>query len=300
MVRRLLELGAKVNVADNFSRGDSVVENAYYSKRRNDVTDPEHCREMFEGVDIVFNLAATVAGVLHNMNHHHDMFYENVKIQTVPVAVAEEVGIEHFLQVSSVCVYAPNFLDPAQEANGDRGLPHKANWGYAWAKRMGERMLEISEIPHGVIVRPSNIYGPGDYFDDKAHVIPALIKRAYDPEPLEVYGRPDTKREFLYVEDAAEGMLYAMAFGKSKEAYNIGTDGDTQVTLQNLVSTILELTGHPDKEVTFLTDKGGGDPTRRSDERKMSDSTGWTYSMPLEQGLEETVRWYENTRNNVG
>lgn len=292
LVRRLIELGARVTVMDNYSRGDSVVDGAQYMSRHNDAAKLGSCIDAFKGQDAVFNLAAAVAGVMHNMGHHHQMFLSNIGVQTVPLAAAELAGVEHFLQVSSVCVYAPEHLDPAQELNGAKSLPHKANWGYAWSKRMGERMLEISNLPRAIIVRPSNIYGPGDYFDERAHVIPALIKRAYEEGPLEVYGDPNIKREFLYVEDAAEGMIHALASGENKQAYNLGTNGETQITLSNLVGMILEITGNLNKEVTFVKGRGGGDPTRHSDATKMSDVTGWTYSTPLRLGLEKTVEWY--------
>lgn len=299
LVRRLIELGADVSVVDTGERGTSHVEGARYASfQRSDVSNGYLCEKAFENHEVVFNLAAEVAGVLHNESHHSEMYHANSRVQTVPLAVAEYLGIEHFLQVSTVCVYAPEHLDPAQEANGSLSYPHKANWGYAWAKRMGERMLEISSIPHAVIVRPSNIYGPGDYFDDKAHVIPALIKRAYHDGPLEVFGDPNIKREFLYVEDAAEAMIHAMWRGENKEAYNAGTDGDTQVTLSTLVGMILDITGNLNKEVIFNKNKGGGDPVRRSDGTKMRDVTGWEYSVGLREGLERTVAWYETTRNN--
>lgn len=288
---------SQVTVMDDFSRGKKEIDGVtYYPK--GDVTKHNHTRIAFETQDIVFNLAATVAGVLYNTNHHHEMFLSNVEVQTIPVAIAEAVGVEHFLQVSSVCVYAPEYLDPAEERNGHKGEPHPANWGYAWAKRMGERMVESCKIPHAVIVRPSNVFGSGDYYDNRAHVIPALIKRSYEDGPLVVYGSPNIKREFIHAMDVAEGMIHAMAFGEDKEAYNIGTGGETQITLNNLVGLILQATGFLDKEVIFDESRGGGDPVRRSDARKTQDVTGWKYKMGLRKGIVEQVRFYEIARNN--
>ena len=118
------------------------------------------------------------------------MYYSNIRVLTVPVAVADDVRVPVFLQTSSVCVYAPEHNSPCDECCGMMGTPHPANAGYAEAKRDGERVaLWADNIQKVVIVRPSNIAGPGDYFDDMAHVVPAFVKRAfYNQSEFMLYG----------------------------------------------------------------------------------------------------------------
>lgn len=305
LVRQLLELGAEVTVIDDFSRGKSKVEGARYLV--GDASRAFALNYAFRGlavrgkpVDVVFNLAAAVAGVLHNMGHQHEMFHSNIALQTVPVAVADELGIPHFLQVSSVCVYAPEHNEGAQEQNGMLGDPHPANGGYAWAKRLGERAVLWSGLSHAVIVRPSNIYGPGDYFDERAHVIPALIRRAYETEPggmMKVYGDPGIVREFIYVDDAARGMLHALAYGRDKEAYNLGWDGLDAITIGGLADAVIEHTNRP-IDAVFSPKEGGGDPRRWSDGGKAKRELDFRPRTNIQHGLQRTIEWYETTHRN--
>lgn len=301
LVSKLLEWGVTVYVMDDASRGSTKVDGAHYIVA--DATKETSCLWAFrrfstseEPVDIVFNLAASVAGVLHNMNHHHQMFLDNVQLQTVPLKVAEFLNIPYFLQVSSVCVYAPEYNAPSQEEQGLLGDPHPANGGYAWSKRMGEKMLSLSSIKNRIAVRPSNIYGIGDYFDDRAHVIPALIKRAYEPgDEMVVYGDPSVTREFIYAEDAARGMAYALAKGQDGEVYNVGRNGD-DISIGALAELILEISGQ-NKRIVFDGTQGGGDERRYSNSEKLM-NLGWNPTIGLEEGLIRTIRWYETTHLN--
>jgi nucleoside-diphosphate-sugar epimerase len=300
LVERLIELGAEVVVLDNMSRGKNVIEGASYVP--GDASLDSSCRYAFnhmrvrgEPVDIVFNLAASVAGVLHNMNHHHEMFHQNIGLQTMPVMAAEYVGVKTFVQVSSVCVYDPEYNHPSVEENGSLGEPHAANAGYAWAKRMGEQAIFWSNIKRGIVVRPSNIFGPRDYFDSKAHVIPAVIKRFVDLPVVNMYGPKDTVREFIYVTDVVEGMLAAAEHGADKGVYNLGVnDDDNTVTMEELADIIAGQLGDEDKAIVYHEDKGGGDPLRWSDSDLAHDELGWLAKVNLIEGIEETIQWYQN------
>jgi GDP-L-fucose synthase len=237
----------------------------------------------------VFNLAANVANVQYNQSHHNEMFYSNIRLQTIPVMICEALySISHYLQVSSACVYntAPAFEDDVG------GIPIGANAGYSWAKRMGERAVQWSTLDHAVIVRPSNIYGPGDWYDDKAHVIPKLIK-GYLNGTAKRYDRY-TYREFLYVKDAVEGMMYALEHGKHKEVYNLGTGGETAISTIDLHKLIAEITEKPLAEL-IETDFDPGDEERYSNCDKLI-YLGWKYKTSLEDGIKRTVEAYLETR----
>ena len=301
LVRKLVNVGSDVYVIDDLSRGSAKVEGAKYIL--GDASSPHTCEWAFRGFSLksepvwaVFNLAASVAGVLHNMNHHHEMFHSNVMLQTVPVAVADSIGVPNFLQVSSVCIYPPEHNAPSREQYGWSGDPHPANAGYAWAKRMGELAVKWSSIERPIIVRPSNIYGVGDYFDERAHVIPALIKRATSEDVLTVYGSRAVSREFIYVSDAAEGMMAALARGKPKTEYNIGCFGENVVTMEELAHLVLHATEQTGKPVVFDDKLGGGDNARWADCTRAREHLGWAHRVPIESGLRRTYEWYEASR----
>jgi len=296
LVDALIERGASVNVIDDLSRGQNEYRerHSYTPKyihgdagKDIDVFDAMG----FDGVEIVFNLAASVAGVLYNQSHNLEMFERNIRLQTAPVVAAKAVGVPHFLQVSSVCVYAPEYAEGASEENGQRGEPVAANNGYAWAKRMGERAALWADLPHAVVVRPSNMYGPRDYFDDRAHVIPALIRKCLEQDVIRVHGTGNEVREFLYVEDCAQGMLAALEHGGNVGIYNLGTHGETAINISDLVALIQKATGTEHKPVEF-TGGDSGDKARWSDCSLASALLGWQYKIGLEEGLRRTVEWY--------
>jgi GDP-L-fucose synthase len=158
---------------------------------------------------------------------------------------------------------------------------------------MGERICDWAfegSSTRYVIVRPTNIYGPRDYFDETAHVIPALIRKfSSGKDAVEVFGG-NQKREFIYVEDVARGMLAAAEHGQRGEAYNLGTNGGTQVNIRELALTIAEITdfqGH----INFVEGAPTGDRSRSTDSGK-ANALGWDYIMTLESGLQRTVDWW--------
>jgi len=289
LVQALLDRGASVEALDNGSRRGSIVD--VPANIVGDADDFDTCRRAFGGAFAVFNLAASVAGVLYNQSHNLEMFERNIRLQTMPVLAAKEADVPHFLQVSSVCVYAPEHAEGATEENGQRGDPVAANNGYAWAKRMGERAALWAGLSHAVIVRPSNMYGPRDHFDDRAHVIPALIRKCLDQDVIRVHGTGKEIREFLYVEDCAQGMLSALEHGGRGGVYNLGTHGLTMTSISDLVTIIQRLTNTEHKPVEF-TGGYSGDEARWSNCSLASAVLGWQHSIGLVEGLRRTVEWY--------
>ena len=296
LVDLLVEAGAQVTVIDNLSRGRKPFNARIHSRLvYGDVGNEGFCRDNLKNIDIVFNLTATVAGVIHNQSHHYEMFTENLRVLSTPLKIAAEYGVERFLQVSSVCVYSPDHNHPAIESNGHVGLPTAANAGYSYAKRMGELLAQwtASELGlHTVIVRPSNVVGPRDYFDDRAHVIPALIRKCLTDDTIIVYGTGNERREFIYVTDVARGMMAALEHGQPGSVYNLGTNGLTCVTIRKLVEMIQRATDTLHKPVEFSQDYDPGDDTRWSDASKANSDLGWCYEVPIWHAIEETVEWY--------
>lgn len=290
----LRDAGAYVYGLDDESRGTYRVEGCNY-----DVMD---CGDFAEWLRVfnyrklapfaIFNLAAAVGGVYYNMKAHYSQFVDNVTLQSVPARVAAFREVPTFLQTSSVCIYAAEHNSPAKECAGHWGHPEAANAGYAWAKRMGEHIchwaLEDSQTKY-VIVRPTNMYGIRDYFDERAHVIPALIKKFLTQDKPTVYGGEQT-REFLYADDGARGMMAVAENGETGEAYNLGTSGDTQVTIERLAEMIYALTDST-ANITFDHDAETGDAGRCTDSSK-AQALGWKHRVSLEEGLGQVIEWY--------
>jgi nucleoside-diphosphate-sugar epimerase len=296
LVELLVADGAKVVVLDNFSRGSNIVAGANYV--RADAGEPNACLTAFKDASAVFNLAAWVAGVIYNQGHHAEMFEKNIRLLTVPTICASEQRVPFFLQTSSVCVYAPDYGANAEEANGHTGTPVQANIGYSMAKRMGEYMASwASGIERVAIVRPSNLFGPLDYFDERAHVIPALIKKALHDDRVVLHGSGAERREFLYVTDVAAGMYAAAANApQGVSTYNLGTGGWTATSILKLARIICELCGYPDKPIDTTPDSDGGDAIRSSKAEKAYHELGWRYEVDLEEGLQKTIEWYRHVQ----
>lgn len=294
LVDLLVSLGATVIVVDD---GRHDTDYHYLPpgviRMRADVGDLDSLAIPFRDAFAVFNLAAHVAGVIYNQKNHLEMFAENLRVQTAAVQAAEMAGVERFLQVSSVCVYSPDHNHPAVEANGWLGEPVAANNGYSWAKRMGERAALWSKIPHVVVVRPSNLYGPRDHFDDRAHVIPALIRKVLtERELIRVNGTGNEVREFLYVEDAVRGMVAALEHGARGGIYNLG--GQQPISIRDLMAQIQGVCG-TDTPVLFSSDYDPGDPGRWSSAGAILRDARWEPLIDLTTGLQATVNWYRQT-----
>jgi GDP-L-fucose synthase len=294
LVDMLVERGAKVVGMDTGVRGKNHNYYVHYTDpRQADVTRQGNCEAVFKDADVVFNLAAHVGGLYHNIAHQAAQFWGNMQCLAPPALAAARVEVPVYLQVSTVCCYADGVNDPAKEYAGHLWEPEAGNAGYAWAKRMGERICHwaFENAPtRYVIVRPTNIFGPRDYFDDTAHVIPALIRKFTDGrDVVEVFGGTQ-EREFLYVEDAARGMLNVAMAGFRGEAYNLGTGGETKVAIASLAQMIQWLTDHQGL-IDFNADAPTGDESRSTAISKVL-TLGWKHEVGLEEGLRCTVEWW--------
>jgi len=304
----LSSLDAQVLVLDNFSRGTNRVksEGAYpIDYIRADVVGDDIV-PFLKSAHTVINCAADVAGVIYNQSHNLGMFASNMPLLTAPVMASQAAGVPNFLQVSSVCVYSPDHNNPAIEPYGHTGNPHPANHGYSWAKRMGERAVMWSEIPRWVIVRPTNMYGPRDYFHDRPHVIPALVTKFLNEhtDKIELWGSGRETREFLYVADCARGVVQAAGLGQHGATYNLGTIGSTSVQIVHLAKLIQEIAievvpNYRYKEILTTPEKDGGDPARSVMCEAARRDFHWIDTTLLAGGLEKTIQWYVRNRDRV-
>lgn len=285
LVSELVNARADVTVLDDFSRGSTCVPGVTYVV--GDAGHRSQCERLFLDAFAVFNLAAYVAGVLYNQYHHGQMFQRNVRLQTVPVLAASECQVPHFLQVSSVCVYAEEYQNPCLEENGWLGEPNLCNAGYAWAKRMGERTVVWSHLPHSVVVRPANMYGLHDYYDDRAHVIPALIRKAARDDVIHLHGTGREVREFLYADDCARACLVALEHGEG--VYNVGSNGANACSMLNLAEMVRENL-KVDKDI--VCDGGDGGDLQRTVNADRLMALGWEPRVSLCDGLARVCEGY--------
>tara|TARA_Y100000310_G_scaffold328928_1_gene397892 strand:+ start:6791 stop:7780 length:990 start_codon:yes stop_codon:yes gene_type:complete len=293
LTEQLVAEGAEVTVVDNLSRGRAenlaAVTHAFSYNNATKLYE----LAMLKGKDIVFNLAAKVTGMHYNREHHAEMFAQNMLSQIVPLQAALMWEVPYFLQASTVCVYPREMSFPVSEEEGQQGEPEPTNAGYGWAKRMGERYAQWVAQEHDIeiaISRFSNVFGPRDYFDEEtSHVIPALIKRTLEEDEVEVYCIPGILREFLYVKDAARGLMELMEHYPEADPVNIG-NRHNRVTIGQLAKLIQEVIG-VEKPIKYVGGEGGY-PRRGSAPFKMINKCKWAPEPNLREGLEATVDWY--------
>ena len=265
--------------------------------------------------DIVIHLAAVVGGIGANRENPGKFFYENAIMGIQLIHEAYLNKIEKFVALGTICAY-PKFTPvPFKEENLWDGYPEETNAPYGLAKKM---MLVQSQAYreqydfNSIFLLPVNLYGPRDNFDPKSsHVIPALIKKCIDAQksspnspfrnlsgnrrihhsPITVWGTGKPSREFIYVEDAAEGILLAAEKYNKSDPVNIGAG--FEITIKNLVNLIVNLTGFKGK-VIWDTSKPDGQPRRMLDTSKAKKEFGFVAQMSFVEGLIKTIEWYKS------
>jgi GDP-L-fucose synthase len=201
--------------------------------------------------------------------------------------------VERFLSTSSTCIYSPSVPTPYREEDGFLGEPDPSNIGYGWAKRMGELGARFYAQEYRMkigIARLANLYGPRDNFDtERSHVIPAIIRRVFQSDHfLEVWGSGNQVRSFLYVKDAAIGLMSVLEKYATGDPLNIGTN--EQFTIRQLAELVIELSGKP-LALKFDVSKPEGQMFKTTDVSKMKRILDWEPGYILRQGVKETMAW---------
>jgi len=254
--------------------------------------------------DIVIHLAAVVGGIGANRENPGKFFYDNAIMGIELIEYARQFNIEKFVCLGTICAY-PKFTPvPFKEENLWDGYPEETNAPYGLAKKMLLVQSQAYRQQYGlnaIFLLPVNLYGPGDNFDPKSsHVIPALIKKCVDAKEegknfITVWGTGKASREFLYVEDAAEGILLATEFYNESEPVNLGAG--FEITIKDLVDLIVELTGFRG-EIRWDTSKPDGQPRRMLDTSRAKEKFGFEAKTNFREGLKKTIKWYgQNCRS---
>ncbi|HMH45738.1 MAG TPA: GDP-L-fucose synthase [Pyrinomonadaceae bacterium] len=249
--------------------------------------------------DLVIHLAAVVGGIGHNQKNPGRFFYENLMMGAQLIEESRLFGVRKFVAIGTVCAY-PKFTPvPFKEEDLWNGYPEETNAPYGLAKKMMLVQSQAYREQYGydsIFLLPANLYGPGDNFDlETSHVIPALIRKCVEgrrsgAESIEVWGSGRPSREFLYVEDCADGIVKAAANYNESDPVNLGNG--REVVIKELVELIAKLTRF-EGEIRWQSDKPDGQPRRQLDTSRAWECFGFKATTSLEDGLRKTIQWYE-------
>lgn len=264
-----------------------------------DLRNLEVCREVVKGMDIVIHLAGFVGGIGLNMAHPGEMFYDNIRMGIFLIDEARKANVEKLVAMGSICCY-PNLTPiPFKEENLWEGYPEVTNAPYGFAKKMLLVQSQAYRQQYGfnsVFLLPVNMYGPGDNFEpESSHVIPALIKKFYDAksnnkDEVVIWGTGKATREFLYVEDAAEGIILATERYNKSEPVNLGAGFEISIKdLTLLIARMVDFKGN----LVWDTTKPDGQPRRKLDVERAKKEFGFVAKTPFEEGLRKEINWYE-------
>jgi GDP-L-fucose synthase len=248
--------------------------------------------------ELIIHLAARVGGIGANRAHPAEYFYDNLMMGVQLLHEAWTAGVRKFVAIGTVCAYPKYTPVPFHEDHLWDGYPEETNAPYGLAKKMLLVQSQAYRQQYGynsIFLLPVNLYGPGDNFDpESSHVIPALIQKCMEAvergdEAIEVWGDGSPTREFLYVDDAAEGILLAAERYNDSLPVNLGSGHE--ISIKELVETIARLTGFTGK-VLWDTTKPNGQPRRKLDIGRAKRAFGFEAGTDFTTGLARTVAWY--------
>ncbi len=252
--------------------------------------------------EIVIHLAARVGGIGANRANPGKFFYENLMMGIQMMEVGRQAGIEKFVAIGTICAYPKFAAVPFREGDLWNGYPEETNAPYGLAKKMLLVQAQAYRQQYGlnaIYLLPVNLYGPRDNFDPaSSHVIPALIKKCVDAirkgeDEVVLWGTGKATREFLYVEDCAEGIILATERYDQPDPVNLGAG--FEISIRELAAIITKMTGYRGK-VIWDPSQPDGQPRRMLDTSKAQEYFGFKAKTPLEEGLKKTIQWYKEYR----
>lgn len=286
-----------------------------------DLVESDACKRLYKDAkpDIVIHLAAKVGGIGANRSNPGKFFYDNLMMGVQMMEEGRRSGIEKFVTIGTICAY-PKFTPvPFKEEDLWNGYPEETNAPYGLAKKILLVQSQAYRQQYGfnaIYLLPVNLYGPRDNFDlDSSHVIPALIRKCAEagyseakakdkvessepalpqPQPsIIVWGTGKPTREFLYVEDAAEGILLAAERYNKPEPVNLGAG--FEISIKDLIDLIARFMNFKGR-IIWDTSKPDGQPRRKLDTSRAYEEFGFKAKIPLEEGLKQTITWYRENR----
>jgi len=252
--------------------------------------------------DVIIHLAAKVGGIGANREKPGEFFYDNLMMGVQLIHHTWQMGVEKFVAIGTICAYPKYTPIPFKEEDLWNGYPEETNAPYGLAKKMLLVQSQAYREQYGynsIFLLPVNLYGPGDNFNPaSSHVIPALIRKCLEAKEqnaseIVAWGDGSPTREFIYVDDAAEGITLATMRYNSSDPVNIGSN--FEISIKDLTELIARLTGF-EGEVRWDTSKPNGQPRRKLDTSRAKERFGFEAKTNFEAGLRRTVEWYANER----
>ena len=292
LIRRLKEYGAREIFVPQYPEYDLVRETDII--RMIDTAKP----------DIIIHLAAKVGGIGANREKPGEFFYDNLMMGVQLIHQSWLKSVEKFVAIGTICAYPKYTPIPFKEEDLWNGYPEETNAPYGLAKKMLLVQSQAYREQYGynsIFLLPVNLYGPGDNFNPaSSHVIPALIRKYLEAKEqgaseIVAWGDGSPTREFIYVEDAAEGIALATQKYNSSEPVNIGSS--FEISIKELTETIARLTGF-NGTIRWDTTKPNGQPRRKLDTSRAREAFGFEARTDFEEGLKRTIAWYANERAN--
>ncbi|WP_299017543.1 GDP-L-fucose synthase [uncultured Polaribacter sp.] len=257
-----------------------------------------------EKPEAIIDAAARVGGILANNNFPYQFLMENMQIQNNLIDSALKAGIDKFIFLGSSCIYPKLAAQPLKEEYLLTDALEPTNEWYAIAKITGVKACQAIRKQFNkdyVSLMPTNLYGYFDNFDlQTSHVLPAMIRKFHEAklnnnEPVKLWGSGTPMREFLFVDDMAEAVVYALENNLPEYIYNVGSGKD--ITIRELAETIQRVTGH-EGNIVWDSEKPDGTPRKLMDVSKMA-AVGWKYSTELKEGIEKTYQWFLKNIENI-
>lgn len=257
------------------------------------------------GADTVIHLAATVGGIGANRERPGEFFYENAVMGIELIEIARQFDVDKFTILSTICAYPEDTPVPFSEQDLFDGYPEPTNAPYGIAKKalltQSQAYREQYDF-NSIYLMPVNLYGPRDDFDlETSHVIPAIIRKCVEArnrgdDAITAWGTGEPTREFLYVKDAADGILTATERYDRSDPVNLGTG--MEISIRELIETIAEATGF-DGEINWDTSKPDGQMRRKLDTSRAKKYFDWEADTAFEDGLQRTVEWFEANQEEI-
>ena len=250
-----------------------------------------------EKPEYVFLAAAKVGGIQANKNYPVEFLYNNLEIQNNVIMAAYKFKVKKLMFLGSSCIYPKNSEQPMKEEYLLTGELESTNEAYSLAKISGLNICEYFRKQYGcdfISVMPTNVYGPNDNFDlETSHVIPGLMRRFYEAkitqkEEVVIWGSGKIKREFMYIDDLSDALVFLMNNYSENKFINIGTGIDIEIN--ELAEIIKEIVGYKGKIINDLS-KPDGTPRKLLDVSRL-EAAGWKYKVELKEGIEKTYKWY--------
>lgn len=260
----------------------------------------KNAKKAVKGIDLVLHLAANVGGIGYNQKHPGQLFYDNAVMGIHLIEEARKANVKKFVQIGTVCSY-PKFAPvPFKENNLWNGFPEETNAPYGLAKKMLLVQLQAYRKEYnfkGIYLIPVNLYGPGDNFNpNSSHVIPALIRKFINAvkkgeKEVTIWGTGKATREFLFVDDAARGIVQAVLKYENPDPINLGSS--FEIKIRDLVKLIAKFSGFKGRIIWDKT-KPDGQPRRKLNVSKAKKEFGFSSRVNFVQGLKSTINWYVN------